>query len=173
MTGRQARSSAIPGTLSLALGIGRALGAGRRAGDPMAALLEYLRTTPYYNHCRELFDGKICDVQRETKRGFAVGRCLVESLGSCRSQLEVAFQNENLVARHDGRLVAIVPDLICIVERETGEPIPTEGLRYGQRVKVVGVSAAPQLRSREALAIFGPQAFGLKEPFVRIEKLVP
>lgn len=171
MSGLQARKSAIPGTLSLALGIGRALAAGRRAGDAVAALLEYLRATPYYNHCFELFAGKIRDVHRETRRGFAVGRCLLESLDYSDSQLEVAFQNENLVARRDGVLLAIVPDLICIVDRETGEPIPTEALRYGQRVRVLGVSAAPRMRSPEALAIFGPQAFGLAEPFTPIEEL--
>jgi DUF917 family protein len=44
-------------------------------------------------------------------------------------------------------------------------------LRYGQRVKVVGTSAAPNMRTPEALRVFGPQAFGLDVPFVPIEQL--
>jgi hypothetical protein len=51
------------------------------------------------------------------------------------------------------------------------EPITTEGLKYGQRVRVLGISAAPIMRSPEALAVFGPQAFGLADPFVPLEQL--
>jgi len=38
---------------------------------------------------------------------------------------------------------------------------------------VLGVSAAPVMRSPAALAVFGPQAFGLAEPFTPIEELNP
>ena len=43
-------------------------------------------------------------------------------------------------------------------------------MKYGQRVKVIGTSAAPILRRPESLAVFGPQAFGLEEEFIPIEK---
>ena len=85
--------------------------------------------------------------------------------------MEVTFQNEHLVAREDGVVKAIVPDLICMVDSETAEPIPVEALKYGQRIKVLGVSAPPILRTPESLAVVGPQAFGLEEPFVPIELL--
>jgi hypothetical protein len=58
-----------------------------------------------------------------------------------------------------------------MVDRETAEPVPVEALKYGQRLKVMGVSAAPIMRSKESLEIFGPQAFGLKEKFTPIEEL--
>jgi len=44
------------------------------------------------------------------------------------------------VAWRDGAVVAAVPDLICILHDETGEPISTETLRYGLRV---ACSASP------------------------------
>ena len=75
------------------------------------------------------------------------------------ARLEIQFQNENLCAWRDGRVVTIVPDLIVVVDRETAESITTEGLRYGQRVSVIGVSAPPTMRTAAALAVFGPQAF--------------
>ncbi len=81
--------------------------------------------------------------------------------GADGSELEIAFQNENLVARRDGRLVAVVPDLICVLDAETAEPITTERLRYGQRVRVIGVSTPDLMRTPEALAVFGPSCFGL------------
>ena len=60
-----------------------------------------------------------------------------------------------------------------MVDRETAEPIPVDALKYGQRLKVLGVSAAPIMRTKESLAVFGPQAFGLDEEFVAIEDLYP
>ena len=135
MSGQAAKACTIRGTLSLALGIGRALGAARRAQqDPFAALLAFLRGTEYYRHCRILFDGKIVDLRRETQRGWAIGKVVIEDLAG-REHLEIEFRNEYLRALRAGRTVAIVPDLISILDRETGEPITTENLKYGQRVQ--------------------------------------
>jgi DUF917 family protein len=172
MTGAQVKQAAVPGTISLALGIGRAIREGRHAGDPVDAILRFLRTTEYFKHCGVLFDGKVVDLLRETTRGFSVGKCVLEALDGSGKTMEVTFQNEHLVARSDGRVLTIVPDLICMVDRETAEPITTEALRYGQRLKVIGVSAAPQMRTPAALAVFGPQAFGLKDKFTPIEELI-
>ena len=58
-----------------------------------------------------------------------------------------------------------MPDLISILDRETAEPITTENLKYGQRVRVVGCSVPPIMRSERALEVWGPQAFGFDEPF--------
>ena len=66
--------------------------------------------------------------------------------------------------------MAIVPDLICVLDAESGEPITTEGLRYGQRVRVLGISTPAMMRTPGALAAFGPAAFGLEEEFVPVEQ---
>ena len=57
-------------------------------------------------------------------------------------------------------LLAIVPDLICVLDQESAEPITTERLRYGQRVRVLGISTPDLMRTPEALATFGPVAQG-------------
>jgi DUF917 family protein len=171
MTGKDVKRSAVKGTMTLALEIGQAIVRGRRSGNPVDELVNYLRTTPYYNQCKVLFDGKVTDLRRETTKGFAIGFCQMAALDGSGRTMEVAFQNEHLVAREDGVVKAIVPDLICMVDSETAEPIPVEALKYGQRIKVLGVSAPPILRTPESLAVVGPQAFGLKESFVPIELL--
>ncbi len=171
MTGKQVKDYAVHGTLLLALEIGRAIERGRTEGDAVTTLVRYLRTTSYYNHCKVIFDGKVTDLQRETKRGFAVGHCHLAALDGSDSTMQVTFQNEHLIAAENGEVRAIVPDLICMVDRETAEPVPVEALKYGQRLKVLGVSSAPIMRTPESLAVFGPQAFGLDEDFVPIEKL--
>jgi len=169
MSGRQVRETAVPRTLSLALAVGRAIRVAREAHrDPIYALAEALGTT-IYTHLRELFDGKVVDVERRTVDGFARGRATVQ--GTDGSELELRFQNENLVARRDGQLVAVVPDLICVLDAETAEPITTERLRFGQRVRVIGISTPDLMRTPEALAVFGPSCFGLDEPFVPVEDL--
>ena len=171
MSGRDLKRTAVKGTLTLARGIGQAIAEGRHAGDPVQALVNYLRATPYYNQCRILFDGKVIDIRRETKLGFSIGHCKLAALDGSVSAMEISFQNEHLIARQDGRVKAVVPDLICLVDRETAEPLPVERVKYGQRLRVIATSAAPIMRTPEALAMFGPQAFGLDEPFVPLEDI--
>lgn len=172
MDGATAKEVSVPGTLSLALKIGRGMREAReRHLDPFEELIELLRQTPY-QFGTIIYSGKIVDVWRQTTGGFARGRALLQSLDGDEPQLEILFQNENLVARQDGRLRAIVPDLICVLESDTAEPITTEALKYGQRVKVMAVSVPPIMRTPEALDVFGPAGFGLEEEFRPIEELV-
>jgi DUF917 family protein len=168
MSGSEAKRVSVPETMSLCMRIGRAWPEAKANGqDPLERLLDLLPST-HYRYGRELFAGKIVDLQRRTERGFAVGRMRIEGPAGL---LEVTFQNENLVARLDGRVLAIVPDLICILDSETAEPITTEWLRYGQRVRVVGVAVPEIMRTAEALQLFGPQAFDLQDAFVPIENI--
>jgi DUF917 family protein len=80
--------------------------------------------------------------------------------------MEIDFQNENLVARVGGQILSVVPDLICILDSESAEPITTEELRYGQRVKVMAVQVPPIMRTPEALAVWGPRTFGFDVDYV-------
>ena len=171
MTGKEVKAYSVKGTLSLALETGQAIRSGHDKGDPIDALLTYLRTTDYYNHCKVLFDGKITDLRRETTKGFAMGYCEISNMEDAGDRLLIQFQNENLLAQQNGQTVAIVPDLISIVDRETAQPITVEALKFGQRVKVIGTSAAPIMRTPEALAVFGPGNFGIKEMFRKIEDI--
>lgn len=172
MSGADVRRTAVPRTLSMALALGRAIRHAREEHrSPFAAIADVLSTT-LYSHVRELCVGKVVDVERRTTEGFAKGRALIAPVaGTAREPFEITFQNENLVARHGGEVVAIVPDLICVVDHESAEPITTEGLRYGQRVKVLGISTPAMMRTPAALAAFGPAAFGLSEQFRPVEEL--
>lgn len=170
MSGADVKRTAVPRTISMGLALGRAIRLAREAhSSPFEAIAETLSTT-LYSHVRELFVGKVADVERRTTDGFAKGRAVILPLDpSSNDRFEIAFQNENLIAHHNGDVVAIVPDLICVVDHETAEPITTEGLRYGQRVRVLGISTPAMMRTPAALRAFGPTAFGLAEPFVPVE----
>lgn len=156
MSGAQVRAAAIPGTLSLAIRIGDCVLAAR-AG----------RRSPIDAMCAEsggqvLFTGKVIDVRRAMVGGFARGVVTIEGLGaSSGDTLRVDFQNENLIARTEaGAVLAVVPDLICLVDSDTGEPLTTEVVRYGLRATVIGIPAPLQLRNERALQSVGPAAFG-------------
>jgi DUF917 family protein len=155
LSGAQARASLVPGTVSLALQLGAAIREARRAKQsPIDAVLAITGG-------QRLFHGKIVDVQRRTERGFARGEATFHGLGDDDGhQLQIRFQNENLIALRDGVPVATVPDLITVLNEESGEPITTETLRYGFRVVVVGMPCASVWRTEAGLALVGPRAFG-------------
>jgi hypothetical protein len=169
MSGADVKRTAVPRTLSLALSVGRAIRTAREQHtDPVTALAAALRQTAY-THLRVLFRGKVSDVERRTEAGFARGRAAAVSFDGAH-KLEIVFQNENLVASVDGVVRCLVPDLICVLEADTAEPITTETLRYGQRVTVVGISTPDLMRTPAALATFGPAAFGIDHAFVPVER---
>lgn len=171
MDGKTAKRTSVPGTLTLAREIGACIRLARAEHrDPFAALLDFLPTTAY-GFAKIIFRGKISDVQRETTQGFARGRSRIEGLDGWSGVMTIDIQNENLVARLDGEIKAIVPDLICTLDSETAEPITTEMLRYGQRVTIMGVAVPPIMRTPEALAVFGPSGFGIEAPFTPVETL--
>ncbi|MEM7342788.1 MAG: DUF917 domain-containing protein [Chloroflexota bacterium] len=171
MDGATVKRTAVPRTLSLSLTIGRCLRmALDQAIDPFTALSQHLKTTPYhFSHV--IFEGKVIDVLRQTTTGFAKGKAFIEAATDSRRHLEVVFQNEYLLAREKDRVRAMVPDLICVLDSRTAQPIATETIRYGQQVKVMAVSAPEMLRTSEALAVFGPQVFGFKQTFCPVEQL--
>jgi DUF917 family protein len=171
MDGAVAKRASIPGTISLAIDIGRCMRESRaQHRDAIASVVELLSHTLY--GCAHLvFEGKIVDVFRRTTEGFAKGNARIESNNGS-GQLEISFQNEHLIALHNGQIRGIVPDLICVLDAETARPITTEGLRYGQRVKVLVVGSPAMMRTPEALQVFGPSAFGLDHDFVPIEELI-
>ena len=82
----------------------------------------------------------------------------------------VEFQNENLAAVINDEILATVPDLICVVDSETFTPIPTDALKYGKRVMVVGLKCFPLWRTREGIELVGPRYFGINTDYVPLEK---
>jgi DUF917 family protein len=172
MTGAQVKRTAVRDTLTLSQNIGRCIRTAREGdGDVFYELLRFLNTGRKGGMARLLFDGKIVDVTHETRNGWHWGRVTLSSLNDSDDVFTVDIQNEFTVARLNGRTVTVVPDLISILDRESAEPITAERLAYGQRVKVIGLSADPLLRTPEALAVMGPRAFGLDEDFRPIESM--
>ena len=155
MSAEQVRRTAIPNSLTLARELGSAVEQARNNGDdPIAAILA---TCPG----KTLFSGKVVDIERRTTAGFARGSVTIDGLDDfADGQMVIDFQNENLIARLNGEIVCIVPDLICAVATDGGEPVTTELMRYGLRVTILGFPAPALWTTPEGLAVAGPKAFG-------------
>ncbi|MFA6312470.1 MAG: DUF917 domain-containing protein [Sterolibacterium sp.] len=173
MTGAQVKRVAVLGTISQTIDIGRSIREGRdQCDDPFDGLLKCLNDPEHDRHARLLFHGKITDVVHETRDGWHWGKVVIGNTADASDQLTIEIQNEYLVARRNGRTVTVVPDLISVLDAETAEPMTAEMLIYGQRVRVIGYSAAPIMRRPECLEVFGPRLFGMDEDFVPVEQLV-
>ena len=118
----------------------------------------------------KLFKGKIADVLRETRGAFNFGKVVLEGIGECKGHTAfVEFQNENLSATVDGEIVATVPDLICLVDTDTFVSVPTDALKYGKRVLVIGLKCFEMWRSKAGLDLVGPRYFGIDTDYEPIE----
>lgn len=73
--------------------------------------------------------------------------------------MTLEFQNEFIVAKSSEKIVATTPDLITLVDTDTGEPITTDELKYGLRVTTLVLPCPPIMNSKKALEFVGPKAF--------------
>ena len=171
MTGKQIKETAIHNTIKLSFDIGEKIQDARKnKTDPTDAVIEFMKHSKPARFGKVLFIGKIIDLLRETVNGFTRGKLYLKRLSN-EDELLVEFQNEFLYAKLNDKILAMVPDLICAMDNESGEPITTDGLRYGQRIKIVSISVPPVMRSKKALDLFGPKAFGLDFDYVPVEDL--
>lgn len=177
MTGRELKDTSVLYSQSLAWEVGRAVFAARSEhADPVAKVLETIREDrdiPGY----ELFTGKVVDIDRdfgsETSKGFSTGRITLEGVGDDGgSTAELDFQNEWLIARLDGEVHCLPPDLLALLDPETGEPLRTDTIRYGYRSTLIALPAHERMRVPSGIETFGPGYFGYDETYTPIEELM-
>jgi DUF917 family protein len=154
-TGHEVKSCGILYTVTQAIAIGRAVQAARKAHrDPIEAILEHQRG-------KLLFRGKVQDMARRTTEGFLRGRAEFVGHDEFRDRrFALDFQNEWLIGRLDDRPLVTVPDIVCVIDTNSGEAIGTEVLRYGQRVTIIALPAPAILSTSQGLRYVGPRAFG-------------
>lgn len=149
---------AIQGTVERALTLGRAHLASAGAGD--------VRTLAASLGARLLGQGRVLEVQRTGDvRSFVRGSVSLADATSG-SIVRVEMENEYLVVLRDGAAVATTPDIICLVDARTREPIPCERVRGSSEVAVLQLASAPFWTHNGLLEHVGPRAFGF--PFAPV-----
>ncbi|MFA0476202.1 DUF917 domain-containing protein [Vibrio breoganii] len=179
MRGFNLKKSALPGTLTKAMQIGKAIRKANADGESAVdAVLDIVGG-------QRIVTGKILDIHRTTAGGFVTGGVVIEKLQHSDNDHQpksvfVHFQNELLLA-HKGssadelsqeNLLATTPDLISILDHETGHPITTEQLHYGQRVDLIAYPCDPKWRTDKGIEVAGPNYFGYAVDYQTIETLL-
>lgn len=185
VTGAETKRWTVENTISQSWRIGRGVARARKE-HRMAEVAEAI-----IDECggpsagRVLWKGKIIGVERTLRNGHAYGECLIQGTNlaepddavsdSDRSPqyegvIKVPFKNENIAAlrvREDGQqeqqedVLGVVPDLITIIDAQSGEAIGTPEYRYGLLVVVLGLAASDKWTGSErGIKIGGPGAFG-------------
>jgi len=166
MSGAQVKKAAVHGIISYAQKLGDAIiNAKINQKNPIISLIEKADAI-------QLFSGKISNVTIKTEGRWNKGLCEIIGLGQdSGSTMELDFQNEFLLAKKNGKPVAITPDLIVLIDAENAHPITAETIQYGTRVVVLGMKADKQWRTPEGIELGGPEKFGYSEKFVPVEIL--
>jgi hypothetical protein len=163
MRGREMKSIVVPGGVSRALAVGRAIrDAVGRGQDPAAAAALALGGWL-------LFRGRVVKKEWESRDGYMFGTTTVEGSGHT---LRVWFKNENHVTWLDGRSWVLSPDLIMVLDAASGEPYTNTLLPEGANVGVIGARADDKLRTPRALLHLGPRHYGFDMEYTPIETLM-
>ena len=166
MSGKQMKEFGVRGIVTRSERLGRAIRTIKDCGDRTPEE-HFLAMSEGF----KLFKGKIADVLRETRSGFNFGKVVLEGIGDYKGQsAHVEFQNENLTAVVDGKILATTPDLISLVDTETFLPVTTDALRYGKRVMVVGLKCFHLWRTDKGLELVGPRYFGVDTDYIPLEE---
>jgi DUF917 family protein len=167
MTGRDLKRVVVPGGLTRALRVGRAIreAVGRRE-DPVAAAARAVGGWT-------LFRGRVTRKEWESRDGYMFGTTTIAGEGDDAGHtLRVWFKNENHVTWRDERPWVLSPDLIMTMNAEDGTAYTNTLLPEGARVGVVGAAADAKLRTEAALALLGPRHYGFDLAWQPIERLV-
>ncbi|KHS58418.1 MULTISPECIES: DUF917 domain-containing protein [Terrisporobacter] len=165
LSGKQVKSAVVENTLTIAENIGKTLMENR--SNAQVGINKMLEDLKGY----KLFEGKIVDIKRELKGGFTRGHAYFKGINEYTGDYTILFQNEHLIAKKDDEILCTTPDLIAVLDLETGIPITTERMKYGSRVVVVAFPCNYQWRSEKGLEVAGPKYFGYEVDYVPVEKI--
>lgn len=171
MTSRQLKDSVIPGTVSFSVKLGACLREHRGQADGLLKPLQALFAQSIYGDCRLIYTGKVIDKTTRIIGGYDIGEATIEDFNHQSENLFINIKNEYLLARQGDRIRASAPDLITIVDYETGTPINAERLRYGHRVAVFATGCPAFYRTPQALKVVAPRCFGFDIDYVPLEDL--
>jgi DUF917 family protein len=75
--------------------------------------------------------------------------------------VRIETENEYLLALVDGTPAVTTPDLLCLLDRRTLQPIAVDAIRTGDEVLVLALPGPTWWRHSDRLPHVSPQAFGL------------
>lgn len=68
--------------------------------------------------------------------------------------------------------MAMVPDIVCVLDADSGLPVMIEELETHMKVWVIAIPSPLMLRHPKMLDVVGPWNFGMADAFVPVEQLL-
>ncbi|KAJ9223956.1 hypothetical protein DTO169C6_3576 [Paecilomyces variotii] len=180
-------------TVSLAWRIGRTISRAAATNTVSTVAEQMIDECGGPEAAKILFRGKIVSVERRLFKGHSYGEITIQQVQSGEQEdvststpavatggvLKIPFKNENIYAKHvadDGTetYVATVPDLISVLDTQSGRALGVPEFRYGVMVTVLGITCSPRWTDTpKGLEIGGPGAFGYHDiPYKPLGKYV-
>lgn len=165
MVGKALKTSVVPGTLTTALTIGKAVREARSSGaDPVHAAVS--AGNGFF-----LFEGEVARANWKIEEGFTIGELTISGQADDRGHhYRIWYKNEHIVSWLDDKPDVTVPDLICVLDPKTGEAITNPNCQQGMDVAVIGYPSPAMWRLPKGLEVFGPRHFGYELPYQPIEE---
>ena len=157
---RVLRPGLLAGTLSDARRIGVLLREGR--GSPT----ELPRQIASATGGAVLFEGVVTESAVEVVGGFTVGGFEVAGTGRFAERVfNVAIKNENMLGRLDGAPVVTIPEIISVMDTETGAVVTNPNVQPSQKVSILVLPAPEVFLDARGLEVFGPRYAGVEMAF--------
>lgn len=162
LTGAQVEKMTFHKSISRAISIGKAYHAAKQKGEnPLPAILHTCKG-------KLIATGIITDIDRVISKGFLKGKVVIQNKTEL---IEIIFQNEFLLAKINGKVVATTPDIISLLEVDTGFPIASESLQYGIKVNLIGILSPELWTTPKGLELVGPRYFGYNMDYIPFTKI--
>lgn len=162
------RGALISGTISLAMQMGRVWRETLDQGKDVAIAVAQA------GQGFVAFRGTVKDSNWRTEDGFTLGELGIEGAGAFEGHTyKIQVKNENMAGWFDGAIHATIPDMICLMDTETGEAVTNPNYYDGQQVAVVILPAPAAFLTDKGLASFGPNYLGLDHPYHPAKPVIP
>ena len=148
--------SVIKGSISKALELGRVFRESKR--DKLDLAAEIAR----HGGGDVSFRGVISAAEFRTEAGFTLGDIYINGSGEHQgSEYHIQVKNENMLGWLNGEIQVTIPDLICLLDLDKGEPLTNPNPVEGMNVAVILLPAPKEFTTSKGLSAFGPAYMGL------------
>ncbi|HHX27935.1 MAG TPA: DUF917 domain-containing protein [Firmicutes bacterium] len=164
---REMNEALIHGTLTECYEVGKALRLAAEEGrDPAQAAIDMVGG---HIVCR----GRVIKKEWWDKIGYYWGTHTIQGEGGFKGiELKIWFKNENHVSWKNGKPFVTSPDMLQVIDTDTGMPYTNNKIKEGMKVTVIAMKAREVFRSERGLSVLSPKAFGFDLPYRPLEKLV-
>ncbi|MBI3733115.1 MAG: DUF917 domain-containing protein [Chloroflexi bacterium] len=122
-----------------------------------------------------LFRGSVTATEWDESQPYmyGIGTNRIEGSGAFQGQqFAIWYKNENHITWKGGKPFVTSPDIIAVLDEQSGEPLTNADVIEGRKVAVVGLPAIAGYRSAKGLEVLGPRHFGFDIDYITVEKQV-